>query len=365
MKVEILIYAYLAVCVSMIFFNIACILILSRKDKKINSCKTNYTGEINRCIEQGKVDEQHRKLLAKKLRRINNLMAFDQSLAELYAEKPDEIRTYLQDISPVFAYLSVEYLKKNSLQSAYFPYIIRKYRICNEQNMGTLTTAMLTLVRDPSLYCRENALHALNIIGHAESVLQALHIIDRNGYYHHSKLISDGLLDFSGDQKRFSDMLWRDFSDFSEKMQLAILDYFRFSSGEHGTPFLRLLTSQNRSDEIAYSCIRYFGKYHYEQAFPHLLDYAEHMDEIRWEYAAIAATALAIYPCERTVEVLKKCLHSNNWYVRYNASQSLDKLGFEYIDLLEIFEGDDRYAKEIMRYRLDQKMMKGTETAVK
>ena len=47
--------------------------------------------------------------------------------------------------------------------------------------------------------------------------------------------------------------------------------------------------------------------------------------------------------------------------MRYNASQSLDKLGVEYTDLLEVFEGEDRYAGEIMRYRLDQKKMKERE----
>ena len=70
------------------------------------------------------------------------------------------------------------------------------------------------------------------------------------------------------------------------------------------------------------------------------------------------------YLCEKTEEVLKGLLHSRNWYVRYNASQSLDKLGVEYTDLIDVFEGEDRYAGEIMRYRLDQKKMKEREVKV-
>jgi hypothetical protein len=363
MKVEILIYAYLAVCASMIAFNIACIIVFRRKDRKINSCKINFEDEIKRCIENNGVDEQHKEFLTKKLRRINNLMAFDKTLEELYPESPDEIKQYIEELSPVFVYLSLEYLKKNKLQAAYFPYIIRKYRICSGQNISIITDTMLLLVREPSLYCRQNAMQALNVIGDAESVIKALHIIDECGYYHHSKLISDGLLDFSGNNKRLSDMLWREFPDFSEKMQLAVLNYFRFSSGEHGERILQLLISENLTDEVAYSCIRYFGKYHYEPAFPYLLDFAEDTDEIHWEYTAITATALACYPCERTKEVLKGLLNSRNWYVRYNASQSLEKLGFDYTDLIDVFDGEDRYAGEIMRYRLDQKKMKEKEAA--
>ena len=123
MKVEILIYAYLAVCASMIAFNIACIIVFRRKDRKINSCKVNFAEEIKRCIENNGVDGQHRKFLTKKLRRINNLMAFDKTLEELFPENPDEIKRYIDGLSPVFVYLSLEYLKKNKLQAAYFPYI--------------------------------------------------------------------------------------------------------------------------------------------------------------------------------------------------------------------------------------------------
>lgn len=363
MKVEILIYAYLTVCASMIAFNIAYIFVASYKDKKIDSCKIDFADEIMRCIENNGALEQHKKFLIKKLRRISNLMAFDKTLEELYPESPEKIRKYIEALSPVFVYLSVEYLKKNELQAAYFPYIIRKYRICSGQNISIITDTMLTLVHEPSLYCRQNAMQALNVIGDAASIIKALHILDECDYYHHSKLISDGLLDFSRNSKKLSDMLWNDFYSFSEKMQVSILDYFRFSSSEHTERILRLLISKNCTDEVAYSCIRYLGKYHYEPAYPYLLDYAEASDGIHWEYTAITATALAGYPCEKTEEVLKNLLHSRNWYVRYNASLSLDAMGLDYTDLIDIFDGEDRYAGEIMRYRLDQKKMKEKETS--
>ena len=362
MKVEMLIYIYLAVCVSMILFNIACIFVFRHRDRKTDSSKIDLTDKIKTQLEQHTVDAAHRKYLSRKLRRVGNLMAFDKTLEEMYDKEPDGIRWYLDELALVFVYLGQVYVKKNNLQAAYFPYIIQKYRICCGQNITTIIDAMLTLVHRPSLYCRENALQALYALGNAESVTQALRILDQNGYYYHAKLITDGLLEFSGDRETLSDLLWKELPAFSEKMQVAILDYFRFSSDTHKERILGVLLSENCTDEVAYSCIRYFGKYHYESAFPYLLRFAESTDETRWEYAAIAATALGNYPDSRTEETLKNLLHSNNWYVRYNASQSLDKLGLDYTDLIDIFEGDDRYAGEIMRYRFDQKKMKEKET---
>ena len=47
--------------------------------------------------------------------------------------------------------------------------------------------------------------------------------------------------------------------------------------------------------------------------------------------------------------------------MRFNASQSLDKLGMEYVDVVDVFESNDRYAGEMMRYRLEQKKLRERE----
>ena len=73
----------------------------------------------------------------------------------------------------------------------------------------------------------------------------------------------------------------------------------------------------------------------------------------RWEYAAIAGTALASYPGERTVEVMKKALTSSNWYIRFNAAKSLESFQLTYLELSDVIESNDRYAREIMQYQVD------------
>lgn len=358
MKVELLIYAYLVICAAMIGFNIVCIFVFRRKERMLDKHSKKFTERVRMQIESGVVEETHCKYLARKLKRIGNLTAFDQTLSDMHAEYPEQIKTYIASLASVFVYLTLTYEKKNKLQAAYFPYLIKKYRVFEGRDIRLITDILLALVREPSLYCRQNALQALYSIGDADCVIKALCSVDASEFYHHPKLISDGLLEFSGDKAKLAEALWNKFPRFSETMQVTVLDYFRFESGMYGEKMLELLLSGDRSDEAAYCCIRYFGKYPNEAAYPHLLMYAKDTDESRWEYAAIAASALASYPDGQTVDTLKQILSSRNWYVRFNASKSLETLGLTYPDLIDIFEGADRFAGEMMRYRLDQKRMR-------
>ena len=302
-----------------------------------------------------------RKCLSKKLKKINNLMAFDKTLEELFAQDPQRTRDYLRQLLSVFTYLTLEYKKKSEIQTAYFPYIIHKYKVFQGQPISIVMDTILELVHSPSLYVRENALQAIYSIGSVEFTINALWILNESSYYHHSKMITDGLLNFSGDTKQLGERLWDNFDRFSNRMQRVIVDYFRFSSPDHQERILELLTSQCADDEVAYSCIRYFGKYAYPPAYPVLTDIIERYQYNQWIYTAITASALANYPGDRTVAILKELLHSPNWHVRSNASQSLMALGLDYTDMIDVFEGRDRYASEIMRYRLDQKSMKEKE----
>jgi hypothetical protein len=345
----------------MIVFNIVCIFIFRHKDKRLEYHSRGFTDEVRRQVALEHTEAEHRKYLTKKLKRLSNLVAFDRTLSTLYAEDPEKLQQYVQELSPVFIYLTLEYQKRNKVQTAYFPYIIKTYRLFCGQRISIVIDAMLLLVQDPVLYCRENALQALYTIGDSDSVAEAICLVDKSGFYHNKKLITDGLLSFTGDTERLGRLLWEAYPTLSTDMQVAVLDYFRFHSGDHCQKILSLLADDQTHHETRYSCLRYFGRYPYEPAYLCLLEFAQSEEETQWESTAIAATALAAYPAEQTVETLKKLLHSRTWYVRYNASQSLSRLGIAYTDLVDIFEGKDRYASEIMRYRFDAKNIKKKE----
>ena len=361
MKAEVLIYAYLAVCAAMIGFNIACIFVFRVKNKRLNHYSQRFIRIVRQVIADRTVTEAHCKYLSRKLKKINNLMAFDKTLDALFAQNPEKIKGYIRQLSPVFTYLTLEYKKKSEIQAAYFPYIIHKYKVFQGQPISIVTDILLELVHSPALYVRENALQAIYSIGSVECTMNALWILNESTYYHHPKMITDGLLNFSGDTKQLAERLWDNFDRFSNRMQRVIVDYFRFSSSDHQERILELLTSHGVDDEVAYSCIRYLGKYAYPPAYLVLTDIVEKYQHDQWIYTSITASALSGYPGDRTVAILKELLHNPNWHVRSNASQSLMALGLYYTDIIDVFEGRDRYAGEIMRYRFDQKNMKEKE----
>ena len=361
MKAEILIYAYLAICVAMIGFNIACIFVFRAKDKRLEHYSKHFIRVVRQAIEEQNVTEAHCTYLARKLKKVNNLMAFDMTLEELFAQNPDQTKDYIRQLSSVFTYLTLVYREKNEIQAAFYPYIIKKYMIFQGQPISIVTDILLELVHSQSLYVRENALQAIYSIGSTECTMNALQILDESRCSHHPKMITDGLLNFSGDKRQLDQRLWDHFHRFSNQMQRVIVDYFCFSSSEHQERILELLTAHGLDDEVAYSCIRYLGKYAYAPAYPVLTDIIEKYQHNQWIYTSITASALAGYPGARTVAILKDLLHSPNWHVRFNASQSLMALGLHYTDMIDVFEGRDRYAGEIMRYRFDQKNMKEKE----
>lgn len=357
MKIETMIYAYLAVCISMIVFNCACIFVFRRRDTWIDRYSSRMEAavivQIWR-IEAGEtVEEGHKELLKKDLARTNNLLAFDVTLERLMKRSPETVWGYLREIRSVFASLAVDNKYSNTIKLTCFAYFIRKYRVVEGEPVPVIMDMMMELLQETSLYCRESALHAIYSSGDCECVLQALHTVDENYRFHHAKLLTDGLFAFSGDKGQLTQALWDSFDSFSVSMQVVILDYIRFSGGDLKEELLQILADTSQDDELRFSCIRYFGKYPYEPAFPLLISFVQRLRNQRWEYAAIAVTALASYPSGRTVEVLKKALNSSNWYIRFNAAKSLESFHLTYLELSDVMESNDRYAREILQYQMD------------
>ncbi|EJW93539.1 hypothetical protein EVA_18353, partial [gut metagenome] len=78
----------------------------------------------------------------------------------------------------------------------------------------------------------------------------------------------------------------------------------------------------------------------------------------RWEYAAISATALSNYPGEQTIKALKGAMNNPSWYIRLNAAKSLESFHLTYQDLIDVMDGKDRYAREILQYQMDLEQAK-------
>ncbi len=351
-----MLYVYLFVCVAMIIFNIINAVLFRKSERRTEKVSKNLREEVMLQLKAAEenipVDESHKLFLSRKLRRVGNMIAFDKMLEAEYIEHPQKIHTYLHSLDGVFVSLMAYYAKRDRIEAAYFPYIIKKYRVIAYRSFPSLEGMLLELLNEPMIYCRENAMQALYTTGDADCILTALKIIDRGGLFFHRKLLSDGLLNFSGSNRLLGEKIMENFFDFSVEMQVTLLDYLRFSGDEYRAFALSLLNNAELNDEIRYAAIRYLGKYPLPEAYEQLCRLAEDNSEQKWEYAAIASTALAAYPGNETVDTLKRNLYSRNWYVRLNSAVSLKSLGVTYSELSDIIDGNDRYASEIITYCL-------------
>lgn len=362
MKIEVLIYIYLAICVSMILFNFACILVLHGRDERLQRRSAGLEKQIlaqEKLLEEGsEIGKDHKRYLKRKMLHATGMMEFDQTMEKLYQSCPELASKYLEAMHPVFEDLSFSYSRRDTMKISYFAYLVEKYGMIRGRAKDGITETMLSLLQDPSIYCRENALSAIYSVGDCNCVVRALQIMDDGNRFHHPKLLTDGLMSYAGEAEELADALWNSYGSFSAEMQCVILDYLRFRGIRKDKDILKVLTDDGTDDEVRFSCIRYFGKFPNETAYPILLEYAKHPDRQRWEYASIAVSSLASYPVPHTLEVLKECLHHPNWYIRLNASKSLRSFHLSYTDLIDVFDGADRYAREITQYMIDEEKAK-------
>lgn len=358
MDIQVLLYSYLAVCLAMIIFNIVTAIVLRRGEEKTLRFSKTLRGQVEEqlnCIKNdGKISESHKHYMYKTLKRIGNMIAFDKMLEEYYEEDPESIREYLQQLDSVFIGLTAKYCKKDKIEMAYFPYIVKKYLLIENKPFSTITEIMVKLLAEPSIFCRENAMQAIYTTADVNTVLTAIKKIDASDMYYNDKLISDGLLGFTGNNTLLGERIVGGLNEFSDPMKVILLNYLRFSNGNYQEFVYQLLCDKKQYAEIRYSCIRYLGKYPYEKARRVLQTLAGNRDSGKWEYAAIASNSLVSYPGDDTVDILKNNLYSRNWYIRFNSANSLNRLGCTYTDLADVIDGNDRFASEALRYRFEK-----------
>ncbi len=358
MGIEKMIYIYGAICFSMIVFNVVYNVLLKRREPRL----TRRCEEIEKKVESqlkairagGTVAPEHLIDLQRRLRRINNLIAFDRVLKPIFEGNYEEIgKGYLRQIQPVILSLAVRYQKRDNMQAAYFSYFLSRYTAKRQMPMDSVQDILLEYVKKDNLYCRVNALQALYAFGNIEHIVTALRIQDDGKVFLHEKILTEGLLSFTGNHDELIRRLWKNLDTFSEHTQLAILNYIRFQTGVYAKEMFAVMQDETRGKELRLSAIRYFGRYFYEPALEPLLAFVLEKDPSYWEYATVSASALARYSGERVIDALKEALHSSNWYVRYSAALSLDAHQVNYTDLIDVVAGNDRYAREMITYRLE------------
>ena len=373
---EVLIYGYGAVCLCMIVFNLVYNAVQRGKEprieKKVEHLKTALlqkygAADATRASEDPAAVPDTSVFFRQmhlKPEKSEDLLVLAETLSDIFDSEHREAGVrFIRKLQPDFLRLAKEYLKKDSMQTAYFAAFLQEYVPWTEYS-DDLLEVLLEYAAKQNMYCRINALDALYASGNAPYVVKALNIQDRMETLLHTRVLTEGLLSFSGNHEELMKMLLERFGEFSVRIRLAVLNYIRFQSGEYKEFMYRIMTDEQEDRELRLSAERYFGRYPWEQARDALLAFARDKETLRWEYAAVAAAALKDYKGEDVISALKSALYSSNWYVRYNAAVSLEASGFSYTELIDVMAGKDRYAREMMEYRLgEQRLMENQKVS--
>ena len=305
---------------------------------------------IRHRIRKGEEFSKGRSKIQMRLRPKKKLIVpLSRDLADQY------FKEYIRQTSPSIVSLTSSYRKKDDIVHAFYIFTLKRYGYLRCFYTSELVANLRDLLDRGDAICAEGVLLAVYQIGNPQITLEVLKQVDKTERFLHPKIISDGLLSFSGNTQELQCLILDHLFDFSEQMQVNFLNYLRFSGGTHCDRVLQLLQSEETCNETRFSCIRYLGKYPYAPAYDLIARFAAGEAGRSIEYAIVALSVLRHYPQPRTIEILRKQINSFNWFVRYNATESLEYLGLEYQDLIDIFDGKDRFARDMLQYQFDQR----------
>ncbi len=341
---ENVLYIYLIVFASMLIFDITCIFYRKANAQKMKKLENKIEKIIDK--EKEEPTTRHVKRLKRKLKKTSYLISYTNVIERMPKE---ERENYLTQLKSVFLELTPYYEKKEVILQTYFVNFLRENSYIYSDNNNIITKYLKDSTLSPSIYLRENALNALYNISNITYLKEVFYNMNYMNINHNNKLITDGLMKFTGNEKELSNMLIQEFSSYNENFKIACINYFNYKKIKCEESIYKILKDENELQEVRIACIRYFGSIQYKKAVPILHDLLN--DKIE-EYGVVSASALRNYKSVETTEALIQALKSHNWYIRNNAAESLIKITKkEYIQKI-VDKIDDKYAKEALNYQL-------------
>lgn len=358
LDIDKLIYSYLFICIMLLFYNIFNIFYSYRKEKKYEGSTREWQRSIVRQIallSEGKTIEQdHKKCMEKQLTNTNQLISYVHALDTL-RENAEELNGYLQENYIVIQSLAYHYARKESMERAFFAFFISKNAPYDGKEYRPLMEILLSFLEDSTVYCRENVMNALYAMGNSQAVENALQIINDRQWFHHQKLLSDGLMTFTGDKEELAERLWSHQKEWDDNLMVSVVQFITESSDKFKERFFTVLQSADVDIEIRLAILRYYRRHVYEPIRQLLLSYLRDENTTDENMRIVTASVIDRYPGEEVVTALKAALHHSNWYFRYNAAASLVSLKVDITQLQDVLDGKDRYAKEILTYMIGQR----------
>ena len=143
---------------------------------------------------------------------------------------------------------------------------------------------------------------------------------------------------------------------------LAVVEFITTCSLDYRKVFLPILRDSDTDLEIKVAIMRYYRKCIYHPARNALLECLANGNDSDISMKIVAVSALIEYPSRETTDALICAVSSPVWYVRNNASSALVDMQTPNSRLAGVLNSKDRYAKEILRYRLEYKSKVSSST---
>ena len=353
MIAQLVIVFYFIVCVGIIIFNCFTEIISRYRSCVLKRREQRYCEEYRQLFSENITEnKKQEKRLVKELHSASRLLTFSEALSKVENSMPEQFQQGIASVSRLMEELIPVYKRKPDMEKACLAYVFAIFHMTKFQAKEIVFPFLFDLLGNKSLYCRENALRALYSSEDIQAVMQALTFLDANEQLlPHKKILADGLLSFDKKEELIP-LLWKKLSEFHPRMQVSLLDIFDMHRQTGRNEMLSMLeTSQDMEIQIA--CVRYFGRYQDERSVSFLLHHAEEERKGSGNCRMPVFLLLLCIPDRRHWKILKKRLPVN-WYVRYNAAKSLAVLNTDRDALADILQGNDRYAKEMLEYQLDE-----------
>ena len=319
--------------------------------RNVSGWKKLISVQIINIVKGKSVEKEFLGKLRKDLLHGKKLMNFHHAL-ESFDRNQIEFQIFLDQLEECMKDMAVNYGTKDSMEKAYFA----NFYSCFSRGKWIeekFLYIFIDYLDGSNVYVRENVLQAIYSSGKIEWILRILGIFTDYEWFHHSKLIGDGLFKFNGDKKKLSLVLWSHRKEYSLSIYLGIIQFITLSSEDFQEKMLQTAMNEYEDMEIRLGAIRYLSRYPYKPAEEILFGYLLHKHH-EFQLRVVAARALGRYDSKETIEVLKEGLSDPNWYVRFNACESLIELKVNLMNLKEIILGDDKYARDILLYRINK-----------
>lgn len=349
-----LLSSYIVICVILLSYSYIYTYKSKVIEKKIAKMELEWKVLLDHEFENLKnnqpVSQKYLKCIERRLLSINSCISYLKALNS-FKEHP-LMPVYLRETSLAKQYLVYKYYKKDDMNKSFLAYVLSLYPPHIGNDYLPILEMLIKYMDNASVSCRENALRALYAIGNVYAVERAFQFMNDHYIVQHPKLLADGLTIFQGNKDELMKCLWKHIDEWDTSLMISIVKFISFTSSEYTAIFLPYLTDESVDLEIRIEILRYYRKYYYEPVKEML--YSFFNNNVNVNLSIVSASVLAMYPSQRTLDVLKKALCHSNWYVRYNAAESLLKMNPTRYEINDILYGNDQYAKDILTYMMEQ-----------